>query len=142
MPKAPTDTASAYTVPGHTVPSADLARLQRTVEHVENLARLMDSRFTLPGTRIQLGLDALVGLVPGIGDTASLGVAGYIAAQARAAGLPRRHTARMAGNIFLDWLIGLVPVVGDLFDVGWKANLRNAALLRAHYERERAKLEV
>ena len=118
---------------------APLERMRRAVEHVEDLAQLMDSQFALPGTPIRLGLDALVGLIPGIGDTLNLGVAGYIAVRARRAGLPKRHTGRMLFNIFIDWLIGLVPVIGDLFDVGWKANLRNAQLLRRHYEREVAR---
>ena len=114
-------------------------RLLETVEHVESLAELMDSQFALPGTKIRLGLDALVGLIPGIGDTLNLGVAGYIVSRAWAAGVPKRKLVRMSWNIFIDWLIGLVPLIGDLFDVGWKANLRNAAVLRKHYERELAR---
>ena len=125
-----------------TSPSHDYAprdRLRETVEHVESLAQLMDSQFTLPGTKIRLGLDALVGLIPGIGDTLNLGVAGYIVSRAYAAGMPKRKLVQMSWNIFIDWLIGLVPLIGDLFDVGWKANLRNAAVLRRHYERELAR---
>ena len=113
--------------------------MRRSVEHVESLANLMDSRFTIPGTGIPVGLDTLVGLIPGIGDTASLGIAGYIVVQARRGGLPKRHTARMVWNVFIDWLIGLVPVIGDLFDLGYRANNRNAAIFRAHYERELAR---
>ena len=116
-----------------------LERMRQAVEHVEGLAQLMDSQFALPGTRIRLGLDAIVGLIPGIGDTLNLGVAGYIVSRAHLAGTPKRHLARMLFNIFTDWLIGLVPLVGDLFDVGWKANLRNAAVMRAHYERQLGK---
>ena len=114
-------------------------RLRETVEHVESLAQLMDSQFALPGTKIRLGLDALVGLIPGVGDTLNLGVAGYIVARAKGAGVPTHKLAQMSWNIFLDWLIGLVPLIGDLFDVGWKANLRNAAVLRRHYEKELAR---
>ena len=116
-----------------------LEKMRLAVEHVEGLAQLMDSQFALPGTRIRLGLDAIVGLIPGIGDTLNLGVAGYIVSRAVAAGTPKRHLARMLFNILVDWLIGLVPLVGDLFDVGWKANLRNAAVMRGHYERQLGK---
>ena len=110
--------------------------MRRQVEHIESLASLMDSRFRLPGTDIRLGLDTLIGLVPGIGDTVGLGVSGYIVANAHRAGVPKPTLLRMGWNIFIDWLIGLVPLVGDLFDWTWKANNRNATLLREHYERE------
>ena len=114
-------------------------RLLKTVEHVEDLAQLMDSQFKLPGTGITLGLDALVGLIPAVGDTLNLGVAGYIVARAAKAGVGKATLLRMSWNIFIDWLIGLVPIIGDLFDVGWKANLRNARLMRRHYEKELAR---
>ena len=110
--------------------------MRRQVEHIESLASLMDSRFRLPGTEIRLGLDTIIGLVPGIGDTVGLGVSGYIVANAHRAGVPKPTLLRMGGHIFVDWLIGLVPLVGDLFDWTWKANNRNAALFREHYERE------
>ncbi|WP_017931127.1 DUF4112 domain-containing protein [Robiginitomaculum antarcticum] len=107
--------------------------IEQRLNHIDGLARLMDSQFTLPGTQIKLGLDALVGLVPVIGDTISLGVSGYIVAHAHSLGAPKRLLTRMGFNIFLDWLIGLVPLIGDIFDVGWKANNRNADLLRRHF---------
>ncbi|MGJ8558862.1 MAG: DUF4112 domain-containing protein [Litorimonas sp.] len=100
------------------------------LERVESLARTMDAAFTIPGTNIPLGLDTIVGLVPGIGDTVSLGIAGYIMSHGVGLKAKKHHMARMGWNIFLDWLIGLVPVIGDLLDIGWRGNLRNAALLR------------
>lgn len=103
---------------------------EQTVEHVENLARLLDSQFGIPGTKIRLGLDTVIGLVPGIGDTISLGIASYIVLQSARIGVRKRTLLQMTFNIALDWLIGLVPLIGDIFDVGWKSNLRNAALLR------------
>ncbi len=103
---------------------------EQTVEHVENLARLLDSQFGIPGTKIRLGLDTIIGLVPGIGDTISLGIASYIVLQSARIGVRKRTLLQMTFNIALDWLIGLVPLIGDIFDVGWKSNLRNAALLR------------
>lgn len=100
------------------------------LDRVERLARTMDAAFTIPGTSIPIGLDALVGLLPGIGDTASLGVAAYIASHGIGLKAKKRHFVQMSWNIFLDWLIGLVPLIGDIFDIGWRGNLRNAALLR------------
>lgn len=105
------------------------------VEHIEKLARLMDSQFIIPGTSFKLGLDTIIGLIPGIGDTIGLAVAGYIVAQSARIGVQKRILVQMLYNIFIDWLIGLVPIIGDLFDMGWKGNNRNAALLRRSIER-------
>ncbi|CAM3743613.1 DUF4112 domain-containing protein [Litorimonas haliclonae] len=113
---------------------------EKIVQHIESLAALMDSQFKLPGTSINLGLDSIVGLIPGVGDTASLGVSGYIFMQAARLNPPKRKMFRMGFNIFLDWLIGLIPIIGDIFDVGWKANNRNAKMMREfHDKRKRSK---
>jgi len=111
----------------------EAARLAR-IEHVESLARLMDSQFHIPGTSLKLGLDTIIGLIPGIGDTIGLLVAGYIVGQSAHIGIPKRTVLQMIFNIFIDWLIGLVPIIGDIFDMGWKGNNKNAALLRKHFE--------
>ena len=99
---------------------------------LEQLADLMDNKFVIPGTDIRVGLDAILGLVPGIGDTASIAVSGYIIHKARKAGVHPWMLSRMSYNVFLDWLVGLVPFVGDVMDVGIKANKKNVELLRAH----------
>lgn len=103
--------------------AARLARLDR-------LARLMDARFRLPGTGFRFGWDSVLGLAPGIGDLATALPAIWILLEAARAGLRRRVLARMALNIAIDAGLGAVPLVGDLFDAGFKANLRNIALLR------------
>ena len=108
---------------------------ERTVESIESLAALMDSQFQLPGTGIKLGLDTIIGLIPGIGDTIGLGVASYIVSRGAHMGVPKRKLTKMGFNIGIDWLIGTVPIIGDLFDVGWKANNRNAAIIREHFEK-------
>lgn len=95
-------------------------------------AILLDSAFPVPGTRIRFGLDALVGLVPGIGDLASPVFTAMILLQAARMRLPRVVQARMVLNAAIDMLLGLLPVAGDLADVAWKANLRNLALLERH----------
>jgi len=104
------------------------------LERLEALAKLMDARFHLPILPVPIGLDTIIGLIPGIGDTISLGVSGVIVAGAKKLGIPNRHLIQMGANIFVDWLIGLVPVIGDLFDIGWQGNLRNVKIARAHLE--------
>ena len=103
--------------------------------NLESLANLMDAKFRLPFVPVPIGLDFLVGLIPGVGDTISMGISGYIILGARNLGVPKRHLTQMGGNTFLDWLIGLVPVIGDLFDIGWRGNIRNVTLAREHLER-------
>jgi len=120
----------------------ELDKDEKTVCHIENLARLMDSQFKLPGTKINLGLDSIIGLIPGLGDTATLGVSGYIILQAARLKPPKRKLLRMGINIFLDWLIGLIPIIGDLFDVGWKANIRNAKMMRELHEQRASKAPI
>ena len=111
----------------HALEAEHLARL-------EAIAKLMDARFKLPILPIPIGLDTIVGLIPGIGDTISLGVSGVIVAGSHRLEVPRRHLVQLGGNIFVDWLIGLVPIIGDLFDIGWQGNLRNVRIARAYLE--------
>lgn len=113
-----------YYYDGEAVPMDE--RLQR----VERLARWMDARWTIPGTRWRMGLDGIMGLVPGIGDTLGALIACYIVYQAQELGAPRSLRMRMAANILIDLMVGSVPLVGDIFDVAWKANLRNLRLLQ------------
>jgi hypothetical protein len=103
---------------------AEIARLDR-------LADLLDSRFRIPGTKIRFGLDGLIGLVPGIGDTLTLLPSAWLVWRAWQMGLPRRDIARMAANTGVDYAVGLVPILGDIFDVAFKGNRRNIAILRA-----------
>jgi hypothetical protein len=86
----------------------------------------------VPGTRIRFGLDAVIGLIPGVGDLSTPVFAGMILLQAVRMRLPIVVQARMVLNAALDMLLGLVPILGDLVDIGWKANLRNLALLERH----------
>ena len=91
---------------------------------------LLDSRFRIPGTNIRFGLDALLGLVPVAGDVVTLALSGYLfVLMARHGGGPLL-LLRMAGNVALDALVGAIPLVGDLFDIGFKANVRNLDLLK------------
>lgn len=102
---------------------------QRRVEALRRWATLLDSAFGIPGTRVRFGVDALIGLVPGIGDVFSGLFSAALILQASRMGLPRVVLLRMGFNVLVDVLVGAIPLVGDLFDVGWKANLRNVALM-------------
>ena len=95
-------------------------------------AVLLDSAFRIPGTGIRFGLDAIVGLIPGVGDISTPAFAVLILLHAVRMRLPVIVQARMVLNAGIDMLIGLVPVLGDIVDIGWKANLRNLALLERH----------
>ena len=103
---------------------------------LESIARWMDSQFRIPGTSIRFGLDSVLGLIPGIGDTITLASTIYILGYAHRMGVPFHVKVRMAWNALIDWLIGLVPLFGDIFDVGWKANHKNVALLKKHFEKK------
>lgn len=98
---------------------------------LESLAHLLDEAVRIPGLGVRIGLDGLVGLIPGIGDTATALIAGYIVVEGARAGASGGTVARMIGNVLIDYLVGAVPVAGDLFDFAFKANRRNLDLLRA-----------
>ena len=102
---------------------------------LEQFAHLMDTAFVIPGINRRVGLDAVIGLVPVIGDAAGMLLASYIVYEARRLGAPRWLLARMALNIAFDGAIGAVPLAGDIFDAAFKANRRNVRLLRRHLER-------
>lgn len=99
---------------------------------VRALARLLDSAIRIPGTGITIGLDSIVGLIPGVGDLAGGLMSGYIVLTSARMGVPSSVVARMILNLGVDTLVGSVPILGDLFDVGFRANIRNAALLDRH----------
>jgi hypothetical protein len=102
-----------------------LARLRR-------FAFWLDAGIAVPGTSLRFGLDPVLGLVPGLGDAAGALLAAWILVEAVRLGAPRATLVRVASNIAIDALIGAVPVLGDVFDVVWKANLKNVALLERH----------
>lgn len=105
---------------------------ERLDPRIEQFAHWLDSRFSIPGTNIRFGLDAILGLFPAVGDFLPAIAALYILFAAAKHGVPRSTLARMAANIAFDYIGGAVPLAGDVFDVFWKANDRNAALLAKH----------
>ncbi|MFV1575596.1 DUF4112 domain-containing protein [Phaeobacter sp. JH20_37] len=106
------------------------------LQSLERLAHGMDRAFRLPVIGTRIGWDSILGLVPGVGDALALAPAGYIVLSGYRMGASSGTLARMVGNIGIDALIGTVPLIGDIFDIGWKANLRNVALLRRHLEKK------
>ena len=102
------------------------------VDRLEAMAEWMDSKFMIPGTSIRFGFDSLIGLIPGVGDTFTLASTIYILGHAHAMGLSNPVKAHIIWNGLLDWVVGSIPLLGDIFDVGWKANKKNVALLRKH----------
>jgi hypothetical protein len=120
-------------------PSTDLT-IPAPVERLRKLARLLDSALPIPGTRFRFGLDAIIGVVPGIGDAIGAIFSVYIVFQAGRLGAPRATLLRMMANIAIDTIIGEIPLLGDIFDVGWQANTRNLALLDQHLKEPAAGL--
>jgi hypothetical protein len=105
------------------------------IARVDALATLLDTAFVVPGTNIRFGIDALIGLVPGVGDLITTALSLYIVREARALGAPRHLVWRMLGNVALDGVVGAVPLLGDAFDVMWRANRRNVRLLQDWLDR-------
>jgi hypothetical protein len=108
------------------------------LERLEHLARLLDTALVIPGTSFRFGADAIIGLIPGIGDIITTAISAYVVIEARRLGAPRHLIARMIGNVALDGVIGAVPLVGDVFDAMWRGNVRNIRMLRRHLERQGA----
>lgn len=104
----------------------------RRARRVRALGWLLDNSIPIPGTGRRIGLDAVIGLVPGIGDLAGGVLSGYIILEAARAQVPTLTLVRMLGNVGIDTLVGVVPAVGDLFDAAWKANTKNVVLLEGH----------
>jgi len=106
------------------------------LKRLRTLAGLLDEAMRLPGTQYRVGFDALIGLVPVLGDLVSTGLALYIVREAARLEVPNPTLLRMIANVGVDFLIGSVPVAGDAFDLVWKANKKNLALLEAYLKEE------
>ena len=104
---------------------------------LRRMAELLDNAFQVPGTSYRIGLDPIIGLVPGIGDLVSPLFTIGMLLHARELGVPRVVQARMLINVAIDTIVGIVPVFGDLFDFAWKSNEKNLALLELHAREER-----
>ena len=103
-----------------------------TLERLRQISNLLDNAIAIPGTEYRVGLDPILGLLPGGGDTLTAFFSAYIVWEAAQMGLPRETLIRMVWNIVLDSLLGFIPVLGDIFDVAWKANVKNISLIESH----------
>jgi hypothetical protein len=116
-------------------PFGQLTREQR-LKRLEAMAKLLDVAFIVPGTKIRYGVDGIVGLIPVVGDIIATGLSLWLVYEARALGAPWYITARMLGNVAFQGVVGTVPVAGDAIDVLFRANMRNARLLRRWLEKQ------
>jgi hypothetical protein len=103
-----------------------------TLKRLRQLARILDKAFVIPGTNVGIGLDPILGLLPGGGDFLGILLSAYIVLEAARLGASKSTLSRMVSNIVIDSIIGTVPVVGDLFDFAWTANTKNITLLEEH----------
>ncbi len=112
------------------------------IARLDALANLLDTAVLIPGTNVRFGLDAVIGLFPGIGDTVTAALSLFIVHEAYQLGAPGHVIARMLGNVALDGVAGSVPLVGDAFDVLWRSNRRNMRLLRDWLDREERRVRT
>ncbi len=100
-----------------------------SLQRARDLADLLDTKFTIPGTGIRYGWDAIVGLIPVVGDSATTLLGALIVLEAKRQGVRRGILLKMVANLFIDWLIGLVPIIDIPLDIAFKAHQRNRKLL-------------
>ncbi len=101
------------------------------LRRLQTVANLLDSAFVIPGTKQRVGIDAIIGLIPGLGDVATTLLSSYIVWEARNLGVSKFALARMLTNLGIHATVGSIPVVGDLFDAFFRVNQRNMRILRA-----------
>ncbi|MCX7284238.1 MAG: DUF4112 domain-containing protein [Novosphingobium sp.] len=112
------------------------------LQRIELMERLLERSFTIPGIRRDVGLDAIAGLVPVLGDVLTAAMGAYIVWEARNLGLPKWKLWRMGANVAFDTAIGAVPLVGDAFDLFFRSNSRNLKILRKHLDRHHPQARV
>ncbi|MCP6758926.1 MAG: DUF4112 domain-containing protein [Fischerella sp. CENA71] len=110
----------------------DAAKRLATLNRIRKLSRLMDTSIRIPLIGFRIGLDPIIGLVPGAGDLISTAFSAYIIYLATRFGIPRQDLTKMIFNVGLEAVVGTVPLVGDLFDAFYKSNIRNLAILEQH----------
>ena len=120
--------SAAYAHPTFRTSASAAKRLSR----IKTIAWAVDGAFRVPGTRFRFGLNSILGLTPAAGDVLLTGVSLYIVNEARKLGVPREKITRMLANVGIEAVAGSVPILGDLFDMSFKANLRNIAIIEEH----------
>ena len=107
--------------------------LERDLNEMRRLSTLLDEAVKIPVINYRVGLDALLGLVPVIGDFSGFAISSYIIFKAHNMGVPREKVSRMVFNSLVDVFVGSIPLVGDIFDVFWKSNKRNMKIVERHF---------
>lgn len=105
------------------------------LKRMELVANLLDSAIVVPGTNQRIGIDAIIGLVPGIGDVVTTLLSSYVLWEAKRLGVSRLAFTRMLGNLAIHAVVGSVPMIGDAFDAYFKVNQRNLKIIRSHLAR-------
>ena len=124
-----------FTLPAGTDPAAVRAR-------VVLMERLLERSFTLPGVNMPVGLDALIGLVPVLGDIVTTAMGAYIVWEAKNLGLPKWKLARMGANVLFDTAIGAIPLIGDAADLVFRSNAKNLRILVNHLDKHHPETRV
>jgi hypothetical protein len=104
-------------------------------QRVEALELLLERSFHLPGTKVPIGLDSIVGLVPVLGDVVTAVMGAYMVWEARNLGMSKWHLMRMAANVGIDTVLGAIPLAGDLFDFIWRSNSKNLKIIKKHLDK-------
>jgi NAD/NADP transhydrogenase beta subunit len=112
-------------------PAPDYAR---ELDEVRRLAKLLDTRWKIPGIGVRFGIDPVLGLIPGAGDLVAGAISTYVIVKAHRLGAPKSMLVKMAGNVAVDTVVGAVPILGSVFDLFYKASTRNLRLLQTHLE--------
>jgi Domain of unknown function (DUF4112) len=133
MPRRPEP--MRFSLPAGTDPASVRAR-------VVMLERLLERSFTIPGVNMPVGLDAIIGLVPVLGDVVTTALGAYVVWEARNLGLPKWKLARMGANVLLDTAIGAIPLVGDAADILFRSNSKNLKILMRHLDKHHPETRV
>ncbi|MEP3052337.1 MAG: DUF4112 domain-containing protein [Erythrobacter sp.] len=109
---------------------------------IETMEKLLERSFTIPGVNIPVGLDAIVGLIPVVGDIVTTALGAYVIWEARNLNIPKWKLWRMGANVAFDTVIGLVPVVGDAADLLYRSNTKNLRIIRKHLDKHHPETQV
>jgi Domain of unknown function (DUF4112) len=115
-----------------------IAAPSSAVRRMQTVANILDTAFVIPGTKQRVGIDAIIGLIPGAGDVVTTILSSYIIWEARNLGVPRAALARMLANLGIHAVVGSLPVIGDLFDAFFRVNQRNMKIVRSQLQKMRA----
>lgn len=106
----------------------------KNLKRIRKIATLLDSAIGIPGTKFRIGLDPILGLIPGGGDVIAAGISAYMIYLAARFGLRKEEIGKMIGNVAIETFLGSFPLIGDIFDAYFKANIRNLEILEKHIE--------